>query len=638
MAYSKACRSHYYAVQPPRAPNTSINGSGIILSEIGVKQYCGKQCNILKLFHITGWFGRPYLADYKAEWGTSVGERPPSTILSTQTSNTAPGCGPLQADLLSCGKASAVTFEDKKVSSSHFKFLQPQGSFIQVKEVDNREEATQSRGKVVGLAKEGIYDVTRTSLSGIRNCTKHNVRCDYMDAPLDEDLSPDLNITPQVQQELDSWRSTGVSPFPSLGVVDQPSPSRYSTTDLRLIHHISSVASQMQTAEPNKYSIWTKRVPIFLRIASHHDFVMHSLLGLSASHLSWLTACPATLHLAYQHRGSALKGLHEAIGNFSKQNSDAVLAASILLSWQATDWRGWASLMQGTATVIDAMREWKNESEFGELMDEKEVFSRGPYRPQIADPERDKQILDHVSGALQQLQPYVHGKEQETKGLKDLISFIRDLHSVLPVNGPDQQFELLHPLRSWLFFLPIDFLKRVKRDPCVMVLLAHFYAVALAVEPLFPAVGANYFGSMSVGPIEEIYSTLKQKAEQPNADDLRWSISLMEFPLDMISQFRERMSWRILEVNSPDEEKDPELAMQIPIESHHEAGPSTRTSLPPLHCNLGNFDSNAFTAYGMARSPAQSQPSTPTSIGQNISGSLAASGFITSVLWRHEQD
>jgi hypothetical protein len=65
---------------------------------------------------------------------------------------------------------------------------------------------------------------------------------------------------------------------------------------------------------------------------------MHSLLGLSASHLSWLTASPATLQLAYQHRGFAFQGLQESIGNFSKESSDAVLAASILLSWQVTDW------------------------------------------------------------------------------------------------------------------------------------------------------------------------------------------------------------------------------------------------------------------------------------------------------------
>lgn len=65
---------------------------------------------------------------------------------------------------------------------------------------------------------------------------------------------------------------------------------------------------------------------------------MHSLLGLSASHLSWLRPCTPTQQLAYQHRGVAFKGLHDAIGNFSRRNSDAVLAASMLLSWQVTDW------------------------------------------------------------------------------------------------------------------------------------------------------------------------------------------------------------------------------------------------------------------------------------------------------------
>jgi len=38
---------------------------------------------------------------------------------------------------------------------------------------------------------------------------------------------------------------------------------------------------------------------------------------------------------SWQHRST---GLHEAIGNFSHANADAVLAASLLLLWQATDW------------------------------------------------------------------------------------------------------------------------------------------------------------------------------------------------------------------------------------------------------------------------------------------------------------
>ena len=65
---------------------------------------------------------------------------------------------------------------------------------------------------------------------------------------------------------------------------------------------------------------------------------MHSLLALSASHLAWLTGCPLAANIAFEHRGVALKGLHEAIGSFVRENSDAVLAASLLLSWQAAEW------------------------------------------------------------------------------------------------------------------------------------------------------------------------------------------------------------------------------------------------------------------------------------------------------------
>lgn len=42
--------------------------------------------------------------------------------------------------------------------------------------------------------------------------------------------------------------------------------------------------------------------------------------------------------MAYEHRGIAFRGLQEAISTFSPENSDSVLAASLVLSWQATDW------------------------------------------------------------------------------------------------------------------------------------------------------------------------------------------------------------------------------------------------------------------------------------------------------------
>ena len=75
-----------------------------------------------------------------------------------------------------------------------------------------------------------------------------------------------------------------------------------------------------------------------LEAAVGYDFVMSSILAFSASHLAWLTHSVETKNLASYHSDSALTGLHEAIGNFSRENSDAVLAASMLLAWQASDW------------------------------------------------------------------------------------------------------------------------------------------------------------------------------------------------------------------------------------------------------------------------------------------------------------
>lgn len=75
----------------------------------------------------------------------------------------------------------------------------------------------------------------------------------------------------------------------------------------------------------------------FLAIALTNDFVMSSILGLSAFHLSFLTGDQETKQLAYHHKVTALRGLQTAIGSFSKDSCEAILAASILLSWQATE-------------------------------------------------------------------------------------------------------------------------------------------------------------------------------------------------------------------------------------------------------------------------------------------------------------
>jgi hypothetical protein len=92
------------------------------------------------------------------------------------------------------------------------------------------------------------------------------------------------------------------------------------------------------------FEVWlpsTQQRLIYLRLlalADQHEFLMHSILAFSASHLAWITGSPATENLAFHHRGAALKGLQEAIPFFFREISDAILGASLVLSLQATDW------------------------------------------------------------------------------------------------------------------------------------------------------------------------------------------------------------------------------------------------------------------------------------------------------------
>ncbi|KZF23639.1 hypothetical protein L228DRAFT_267618 [Xylona heveae TC161] len=448
-----------------------------------------------------------------------------------------------------------------------------------------------------------------------------------MDAPLpggDSPASPqgpDLLWTPEIEEDIDQWRSTGNFPFTQLQLQAHPPAQNLSVVDLRLIYHVSSISERMQSTGVTKFTIWTEQIPLFLHIASSYEFVMHSILAFSATHLAWITESPETNNIAYQHRGIALKGLHEAIGRFSKENSDAVLAASILLSWQAVDWRGWASLMQGTSTVIDAMQPWRNESNFTAFMDEQATFPKAPASPHsmhsgVSDRAQLQQlgVLGPLFDSLQRLRPYVAGRVEEMRAVDDLSNFISTLGSTLPVTNAEEQFQLLHPLRSWLFWIPISFLNCPKTDLQVMAVLAHFYAAALAVEPLFPAAGVAYFSGLSVGPIEEMHKMLyeMQRAQGPS-EDLRIAMTLMEYPYQLAEAFRNRMGWA-----------------PHPNHHHHHHQHHARQQPTPAYTSIPNspyivHDLRPADYLGGGYNPAYNQSTEHLSVGTASSPHLAPS-------------
>ncbi|KAK7418576.1 hypothetical protein QQZ08_011201 [Neonectria magnoliae] len=388
-----------------------------------------------------------------------------------------------------------------------------------------------------------------------RNCTKHKIRCPYNDVQVpDADRSttpdkPDLMWTPQVEAAIAEWQRTGIFPLPSLGIYPAPMPHLYSIEDLRLIYHVATLYYQLASVDANNFTLWTRHIPTLLRIGATTPYVMHALLAFSAMHIAFLTDCPLVGSMAYEHRGIALKGLQEAIGSFSRESSDAILAASLVLSWQATDWRSWTQLMQGTSSVIDAMDPWKHESQFGDFIAESSTFPTAPpspgkdHRPSQPRPE-DLDAFQRTLEQIQKVEAHLKHHKEDTTQIQHLIGFLRGSRKISPTLSIAQQFERLQPLRTWLFWMPVGYLQNYHGSPNSLIVIAHLYTVALLMERLFPEIGAAYFGSLAISPVEEIARRLMSINISSTAkDELQTPLSLMEFPIDTVGEFRSRMGW-----------------------------------------------------------------------------------------------
>ncbi|KAI0403399.1 hypothetical protein F4802DRAFT_608139 [Xylaria palmicola] len=387
-----------------------------------------------------------------------------------------------------------------------------------------------------------------------RNCTKHKVRCPYNDitAVPDERATtpdkPDLMWTPDIETTIAEWQHSRIFPFPDLVLV-APAPQYYTVEELRLIHHVAAISHELNACDANNFTLWTRQIPVILTIAASQRYVMHALLAFSAEHIAFLTSCPLVGNMAYEHRGLALKGLQEAIGSFSPDNSDAVLAASLVLSWQATDWRSWTQLMQGTSSVIEAMEPWKDKSHFGDFIAESSTFPSAPPSPQ---PDRkpnqphkeDLEAFQRIINQLTKVEAHLKHNKEDYQLIQQLASFLKGARKVSPIQSIEDQFDRLRSLRTWLFWLPVACLKEKGASPSALLVIAHYYTAAMMMERLFPEIGAAYFGSLAIGPVEEIARRLFSITISESLDeDAQTSLSLMEFPIDTIAAFRSRLGW-----------------------------------------------------------------------------------------------
>lgn len=252
--------------------------------------------------------------------------------------------------------------------------------------------------------------------------------------------------------------------------------------------------------------------------------------------------------MAFEHRGRALAGVSKALNAFSEANSDAILAASMVLSWQATDWRSWTQHMQGTRGIVDQMGSWKHKSQFGEFIAETVTFPTAPaspipdHKPRLPGKD-DSEAFNNTLQHLQKLEAHLKQNREDTKLVAQLISFLKGTRKVDQSMSVADQFERLKPLREWLFWLPVMHLRQTQASPNALVVIAYYYTVAVLMERMFPEIGAAYFGNLSIGPLEEIDKRLVSLSVYDSEGYPEATRQLMTFARDMVREFRSRMGW-----------------------------------------------------------------------------------------------
>lgn len=82
----------------------------------------------------------------------------------------------------------------------------------------------------------------------------------------------DLLWNADAEQDIERWRATGGLPWPEMHFRPRVPIADFSTTELRLLHHIASVSTQMQRHDASKFTIWTHQVPVY--VVSPRRFVV----------------------------------------------------------------------------------------------------------------------------------------------------------------------------------------------------------------------------------------------------------------------------------------------------------------------------------------------------------------------------
>jgi hypothetical protein len=214
------------------------------------------------------------------------------------------------------------------------------------------------------------------------------------------------------------------------------------------------------------------------------------------------------------------------------------------------------------------MQPWRHESLFADYIAEHTPMPNRHFMNPISTPMSQDARREHlnaladINASLQRLQPYLSRTDQETKWVDQLKAYLDRLRASSQPQTPEEQFNQLYALRKWLFWVPISLLAAKRGDINVLVVLAHFYATALALEPMFSDVASVFVADLSLRPLEDIIQVV-QSYQDPRYDSRVQTMSyLVQFPVDMVSSYKTRREWARQQITNVSSVQQPPYALE----------------------------------------------------------------------------
>lgn len=251
----------------------------------------------------------------------------------------------------------------------------------------------------------------------------------------------------------------------------------FSLLDMRFFHHFLTIAYPHLPVENDH--VWIHDIPQF---AEQHEYLMHAILSLGASHLSRLTGVDYRRE-SLVHRGHAIGGLNQALSQTSRVygESDAMLASCYALTFQASymgdGLADFITMVRGCALTTEKIQDENSITAFNLQPDSHLKFMA----PRLASlPAVDPILLEEAYNSLENIRPYVTGDIES-----DFHDALVDVITSLQVSSAAGYLQFVGVYGVWYELCHDEVQTFLDPENLVaQLLLAYFVGVQLLMVPL----------------------------------------------------------------------------------------------------------------------------------------------------------